>query len=367
MRCRPFLAGLLFVITTRFACSAGNDTHPPDDTQGVTIYDPNLAYEGYTLISNSYSETAKLVDMEGTTVHNWTQQQGLPWRFVELLDNGRLAVIAKEREDDVEGIYLELDHTSQLLRDLDVPAHHDFARTLGGDTIVLCREYVTNDAVRPGGLRSDWLAQFDDANELVWEWHADEHAHKLAEFVPIEFPVEDEDWAHTNTVEVLPASPTGDADERFVAGHLLFSMSGLNTIGVIDPATGEIVWAWGPGELQQQHMPTMLGDGHLLVFDNGALRGWSRVIELDPLSGEIVWQYSADPPESFFTYTRGSAQRLPNGNTLIADSNNARLFEVTMGGEIVWEYRSGDLVDEDTPMPIYRTYRYSPEFVDSLW
>ena len=34
----------------------------------------------------------------------------------------------------------------------------------------------------------------------------------------------------------------------------------------------------------------------------------------------------------------GSAQRLPNGNTLIAESSFGRFFEVTTEGEIVWEY-----------------------------
>ncbi len=333
----------------------------------MTFYDPDLAYEGYTLISNSFSEAARLVDMEGTTVHDWTYQQGLAWRVVELLDNGRLAVIGKEREDDLEGLYFELDRDSQMQRTLQVPAHHDFAHPPTGDTIVLCREDVTNDAVRPGGLRSDWLAQFNAADELVWEWHADEQALKLPNLVPVEFPVEEEDWAHTNTVEVLPDTALGATDDRFAAGNLLISMSALDTVGVIDPATEEIVWAWGPGELQQQHMPSMLDDGRILVFDNGSQREWSRVIELDPLSEEIVWQYIADPPESFFTNTRGSAQRLPNGNTLIAESNGARLFEVTVDGEIVWEFRSGEKVDPGTPMPIYRTYRYSPEFIESLW
>jgi len=34
----------------------------------------------------------------------------------------------------------------------------------------------------------------------------------------------------------------------------------------------------------------------------------------------------------------GNAQRLPNGNTLIDESSFGRFFEVTNGGEIVWEY-----------------------------
>jgi hypothetical protein len=34
----------------------------------------------------------------------------------------------------------------------------------------------------------------------------------------------------------------------------------------------------------------MLPNGHIMVYDNGTRRGYSRVIELDPLSAEIVWE-----------------------------------------------------------------------------
>jgi hypothetical protein len=35
-----------------------------------------------------------------------------------------------------------------------------------------------------------------------------------------------------------------------------------------------------------------------------------------------------------------SAQRLPNGNTLITEGSGGRIFEVTSDHEIVWEYIS---------------------------
>ena len=69
-------------------------------------------------------------------------------------------------------------------------------------------------------------------------------------------------------------------------------------IGVIDRQTGTIVWAWGPGVIDGQHIPHMLPNGHILLFDNGALRGHSRVLELDPLTETVEWEYTADPPDS---------------------------------------------------------------------
>ena len=53
---------------------------------------------------------------------------------------------------------------------------------------------------------------------------------------------------------------------------------------------------------------------------------------------EPVWTYSA--PGSFdATYISG-AERLANGNTLVASGPQGRIFEVTPAGKIVWEYWS---------------------------
>ena len=38
---------------------------------------------------------------------------------------------------------------------------------------------------------------------------------------------------------------------------------------------------------------------------------------------------------------QGGAFRLPNGNTIITDCDDAYMFEVSYGGEIVWEYDHG--------------------------
>jgi hypothetical protein len=110
----------------------------------------------------------------------------------------------------------------------------------------------------------------------------------------------------------------------------------------------------------------MLENGNLLIYDNGTARRYTRILELDPRTEEIVWEYRADPPEKFFSPTRGSNQRLPNGNTFIAESDSGRLFEVTPEGEMVWEFLNPDLTKAGKRMPLYRSMRYSPELVERL-
>ena len=75
-------------------------------------------------------------------------------------------------------------------------------------------------------------------------------------------------------------------------------------------------------------------------------RGWSRVLEIDPLTDRIVWEYGVAESERFYSRGRGNAQRLPNGNTLITDSDNGRAFEVTHDGDLVWEFRNPFLVEK---------------------
>lgn len=349
-----------------FNNSIGADKKNEDlkEKSGITIYKSEKCYHGYTLYSSRQTEVANLIDMEGNLVHRWSYSQGYTWHYAEFLLNGNLGVIIKEEESKVEGMFIELDWESNLVRQINVPAHHDFARLDNDNTIVLCREYVVNEAIYPGDVKSDYYIELTPDGQITWEWHADRYALKLKNFVNLQFPRPDRDWAHTNTVEVLPNNPLEHEDPRFRKGNVLFSMRNVDTIGVIDKETGEVVWAWGPSVLDKQHMPTMLDNGNLLIYDNGTSRRYTRILELNPITEEIVWEYRANPPESFFSPTRGSNQRLPNGNVFIADSDNGRLFEITSVGEIVFQFMNPDFTQAGKRMPLYRSIRYSPEFIE---
>jgi outer membrane protein assembly factor BamB len=142
-------------------------------------------------------------------------------------------------------------------------------------------------------------------------------------------------------------------------GDILISVRELNTIAILSRQTKKIIWEWGSGEIDKQHHATLLDNGNILLFDNGPSRGFSRVIEVNPLSRKIEWEYKAHPPEAFFSSTRGSCQRLPNGNTLITESNSGRVFEVTQDGETVWEFFTPTVSQKDDVMrsTIYRMTR----------
>jgi hypothetical protein len=60
------------------------------------------------------------------------------------------------------------------------------------------------------------------------------------------------------------------------------------------------------------------------------------VLEYDPVTQTYPWYYGGDPSPLFTADVRGVKQRLPNGNTLIADPDGARVLEVTSAKELVW-------------------------------
>jgi hypothetical protein len=155
---------------------------------------------------------------------------------------------------------------------------------------------------------------------------------------------------HTNSIYVFDAADAGSSP-LFVPGHALISVLYLDTIAIVDLERDRVVWALeGPrrGLFVRQHEPEPLPSGELLLFDNQGHDGRSKVVALDPRSGAISWTYaSAD----FYSETCGVAQRLPNGNTLITESDAGRAFEVTPSGDVVWEFyvphrvgRDGELI-----------------------
>jgi hypothetical protein len=87
------------------------------------------------------------------------------------------------------------------------------------------------------------------------------------------------------------------------------------------------------------------------------------------VSKQIVWRFSSKNNTSFFSTIGSSAQRLPNGNTMICSMNDGHFFEVKPSDtSIVWEYinpmtRDGikkiKVDNYPTYNGVFRAYRYT--------
>jgi len=366
MRCTRcadvFLTALAVLVIAAVALGAEENTE-----SGVTVLDRETCDPSYVLYSSRQTEAAHLIRPDGREVHRWDYPQGKTWHYAEMQPNGHLIAIIKDI------MILELDWHGKLVWKAEMRAHHDFARLPGGNTLVVSRRTLEHPWKDEGKLACDILVEVTPDGKTVWEWKVEEHAEEIAALVDLRIPPHDgfRDWPHVNTIEVLPDNAAAKKDPRFRAGNLLVCGRHINVIWVIDRKTNRVVWAWGPGHLLGPHMPTMLAGGHILVYDNGQnaadrVRGYTRVLELDPLTGKIVWEYRADPPKRFYSPSRGSNERLPNGNTFIAESDSGRLFEVTPAGKIVWEFLNPDRQKGGRRMALYRALRYPRDLVDRL-
>ena len=282
------------------------------------------------------------------------------------------------------------------------------AKARGGKTLILCHRNVTCSKISDKPLVDDSFIEVDAKGKITWEWNCSEHfdelgfseeaKNALARNPDMVLNGAFGDWAHINAMSTLGPNRWYDAgDARFHPDNIIWDSRQANIIAITDKQTGKIVWKLGPyfdsspalrkmGQIIGQHHAHMIprglpGEGNILVYDNGghagygapnpgaptglnnALRDHSRVLEFDPLTLEIIWRYPsrAGGPggitDALYSSYISSAQRLPNGNTLITEGGDGRLFEVTAKHEIVWEYLN-PYTQKKRPMNmVYRAYR----------
>jgi hypothetical protein len=342
---------------------------------GLRGYDPERASPGFTLFTTARDcKTVYLIDLQGNVVHTW-QMPYPAGLYGYLTERGTLFYNGSIPNDTFigrsvfhGGVALEMDWSGHVLWEIrHTDHHHEGRRLMNGNVLLLCSTDLPAELVpkvrgglagtehEGGKMNGDYLVELTTDGRLVWEWRAWEHLDPLEDAIPCPQDTRSE-WTHANAVTEMPD------------GNLVLSFRNTSQVVMVDRRTGEIYWKLGPPPLSGQHAPELLPNGNLLIFDNGPHRvdetmPFSRVLEIDPATKEIVWKYQDNPLQNFLSPRISSAQRLPNGNTLINEGNSGRLFEVTPAGEVVWEYvnpyfagPSGAEVNH-----VFRAYRYTEE------
>jgi hypothetical protein len=340
---------------------------------GVVVHDFARAFQGLNFYVSGHAPEAILMDMAGRVLHRWSYAFGDVWPDhpihpgVDKVDYWRRAYLFEN--GDVLAIFdglgiIKLDKSSRLIWAEAGGQHHDLEVLPNGEIYVLTRAAHLVPRVDPKlPVLEDFVAVLDSNGKLVREISLLECLEN-SKFRNIWTGVRkrDGDLFHTNSLRVLSGELSGQLPE-FRKGRVLTSMLWLNAIAVVDLEERKVVWAHR-GTYRQQHDPRLLANGALLLFDNKGAGQASRVQEYDAATMELKWEYSGSEKSPFFSGTCGVAQRLPNGNTLITESDLGRALEVTPGREIVWEFLSPHRAGEDDSLvaTLFDVVRLDPRF-----
>jgi Arylsulfotransferase (ASST) len=254
----------------------------------------------------------------------------------------------------------------------------------GSNTLILthtnhARPNVAGDA----SLEDDHLIEVSWDGKILWEWTVSDHIDDfhfskearaaIAKGIPAG-PAANAgnrsfDWFHMNSATYVGPNRWFEAgDKRFAPENVIISSREASLLAIV-ARDGSVVWQLGPDfsatpelrtikQIIGQHNAHLIpkglpGAGDLMVFDNGGASGYgnptpvaldgrgifaratSRVLEIDPVALKLVWSYSSP---AFYAGNISGAQRLPNGNTLVTEGPDGRIFEVTKDDQIVWEY-----------------------------
>lgn len=222
------------------------------------------------------------------------------------------------------------------------------------------------------------------------------------------------DWFHCNAIHY---NPTLDQimlnsrkwNEFYILDHSTTAVEAATSFGGQTGRGGDLLYRWGNpqaygrgGEADRQlfgqHDPHWLqheegatdevSTTSILLFNNGAGRPSGPRSSVDELTlplqedgtyellddaafgpSGLDWTYPAVLDPDFYSAFISGVQRLPNGNSLICEGDDGRIFEVTSSGETVWEYITatssfGPNTQGNEPFQngTFRAYRYGPDY-----
>jgi hypothetical protein len=266
---------------------------------------------------------------------------------------------------------------------------------------------------------------FNNAN-IVWEWRMWDHLIQDFDSTKSNYGVVADhperfdlnfvwndiaDWAHANAIDYNPhldqiAISLNFFDELIIIDHSTTIQEAASSSGGNSGKGGDILYRYGNPEVfdrgdsddrvnYRQHDVQWISDGltdagKIMFYNNGNGRPEGNFSSIDIITpamdanGNYIleadftfapdsaeWSYTAPTPTDFFSPMISGAQRLPNGNTLICQGRDGRLFEIDGTTEaIVWEYISpinniGIMAQGDTPSGnrnVFRAVRYPSSF-----
>lgn len=323
-------------------------TYPSIYPTGVTIYNPEKCWSGYTIFP-AKEQGAMLIDMNGREVNFWKGLHGFPNKIFPggyVLGHLGLRNNAFGMQDQTDLVQVDWDGNVVWKFDqyeyIEDPGekpqwmarqHHDYQREgnpVGyfvpgmeplidkGNTLILCHKNLKNPKVSDKVLLDDTIIEVTWEGDIVWEWTCSDHFDEFnfseaAKNILCRDPNMRTagggmgDWMHINSMSALGPNKWFDAgDERFHPDNIIIDGRETNIMAIIDKKTGKIVWQIGPdydtspelkklGWLIGMHHAHMIprglpGEGNILVFDNGGWAGYGLPNPMAPKGIKNAWR-----------------------------------------------------------------------------
>lgn len=186
-----------------------------------------------------------------------------------------------------------------------------------------------------GGLPYDRVYVVNTTTGIIeWQWNVDSALPRSSGSGGAGWP---KDWTHLNDVERLPD------------GRYMISLRNQDRVVFVDPETGiQPEWTLGGEDeydiLHEQHNPDYISESRggpaVVVADSHN----NRIVEYQRIDG--AWEQTWEWTDEEMAWSR-DADRLPNGNTLIVDSNGGRVLEVNRSGDVVWQIEADSIYDAE--------------------
>ena len=305
---------------------------------GTTIYDPDRAWNGFTVLSPLGTQAVLVIDMNGTVVKRWDGFNNSAGGPARVLPGGHVIAASGARPPHQESLELiQRDFDGKVVwqfnrgEQIKTPQgmvwsarqHHDWQRddfpagyyspeynpsTAARTTLILAHAERMQPKVADVMLGDDRLIEVNPSGEIVWEWMAGDHIDEMG-FMPDARAVIKAaaafnkargsfDWLHVNSATYLGPNQWFDGgDARFAPNHVIISSREASIIAIV-ARDGSIVWRMGPDfsaspelrairQIIGQHHPHLIpkglpGAGNLLVFDNGGSSGYGFASPIAP-------------------------------------------------------------------------------------
>jgi hypothetical protein len=189
-------------------------------------------------------------------------------------------------------------------------------------------DHITDDKWLVAGIDRDRVFIVNASSEIItWQWEAQAHFNLSSGGT---YPG---DWTHINDVELIEDSSLVNNSDL-----IMVSVRNQDQVIFISKQQGVVSEITLGSEdkystLYEQHNPDYIPKEHggpaLLIADSHN----NRIIEYKWTGSDwkesYTWKNNLNWPRD--------ADRLPNGHTLIADTNGNRIIEVNRQGNIIWE------------------------------